>query len=209
MVKIGRILLAAMLAWGAASVAMAQDINTRGGGFGAGANYETGQTFTVPAGQAFISAYGFEYLTAPPPAGRVYTTYIYAWDPGTETTTGPALHTGSTVTTTGVEPATIDVTPATPVAVTAGGTYVILLRYTGAPVELKAKGDVLPGGSLVARTSGVAPYVVAAGAELNVVVDFDAAPVPVPTLTEWAMIILGLLLAGAGALFVARRRQFA
>ncbi|WP_428149174.1 IPTL-CTERM sorting domain-containing protein [Brevundimonas sp.] len=35
-----------------------------------------------------------------------------------------------------------------------------------------------------------------------------AAPAPVPTLSEWAMILFGLALAGSAALYLQRRRQF-
>ena len=38
---------------------------------------------------------------------------------------------------------------------------------------------------------------------------FVAAPAAVPTLTEWAMILLGLMLAGVAALAIQRRRRAA
>ena len=37
---------------------------------------------------------------------------------------------------------------------------------------------------------------------------FGSAPTPVPTMTEWAMILFGAILAGGAALFVQRRAQF-
>ena len=33
-----------------------------------------------------------------------------------------------------------------------------------------------------------------------------AAPAPVPTMSEWAMILFGLILAGGAALYIQRRR---
>lgn len=37
---------------------------------------------------------------------------------------------------------------------------------------------------------------------------FGSAPAPVPTMTEWAMILFGAVLAGGAALFIQRRHQF-
>lgn len=37
---------------------------------------------------------------------------------------------------------------------------------------------------------------------------FGSAPTPVPTMTEWAMILFGLILAGSAALYIQRRRHF-
>lgn len=37
---------------------------------------------------------------------------------------------------------------------------------------------------------------------------FGSAPTPVPTMTEWAMILFGAILAGGAAIFVQRRAQF-
>ena len=46
---------------------------------------------------------------------------------------------------------------------------------------------------------------VASGAAANVVMG----PAPVPTLSEWAMILFGTILAGGAALYIQRRQQFA
>jgi len=40
-------------------------------------------------------------------------------------------------------------------------------------------------------------------------VTYSAAPAPVPTLSEWAMILLGLILAGGAALYIQRRQLIA
>ena len=40
-------------------------------------------------------------------------------------------------------------------------------------------------------------------------VTYSAGPAPVPTLSEWAMILFGLALAGGAALYIQRRRMTA
>lgn len=41
-----------------------------------------------------------------------------------------------------------------------------------------------------------------------VTITYGAAPAPIPTLSEWAMILFGTILAGGAALYIQRRRQF-
>lgn len=64
-----------------------------------------------------------------------------------------------------------------------------------------------------ARGVGVADVIVTTpnGVSANTAADnftYVVPPAPVPTLSEWAMIVLGTILAGGAALYIQRRRQF-
>lgn len=88
----------------------------------------------------------------------------------------------------------------TPFPVTAGNTYAF--AFGSANLTLNGAGDTYPGGQ--AFSDGTSPQ----GDDLIFqVVQVVAAPIP--TLSEWAMILLGLALAGAAALHLQRRGRIA
>lgn len=91
----------------------------------------------------------------------------------------------------------------TPVPVTAGSTYTFAFDTggfaTGAP-------DPYPGGS---RWANYANPGLGSDFVFTVSEQLPAPPATVPTLSEWAMILFGMALAGLAALHIHRRRQVA
>lgn len=100
-------------------------------------------------------------------------------------------------------------TLSTPLAVTPGEQLFIGVQYVGptnAQLQIRAA-DVVPNSTFadldaVGRTS-TGPY------DSRFIATFATAttPAPVPTMSEWAMIILGTMLAGSAALYIQRRKQ--
>lgn len=207
-----------------ATPALAQDIDTGPGSmlvgpFGYGLTATYGQTFTAPPGVGKVNS--FTFRTHSVPAGATFRGFLMAWDAASSRATGPILFESADANTTG--PTYQDVTFVIPggAAVTPGQTYVIFAsRVNSVGVgsgDWRHNNDVLPGGNYVFQSSaGAGDFTGAAWAQvatidLAVAINFaPAAPAPppaaVPTLSEWAMILLGLMLAGAGALWVTRRR---
>ena len=80
------------------------------------------------------------------------------------------------------------------------------VRYLTGPVP--AQNDITMTGTVVV-SSYAAPMVVGSGSEkfsLRLIGPAAPAPAPIPTLSEWALILLGVLLAGGAALTLHRRR---
>lgn len=92
------------------------------------------------------------------------------------------------------------------------GTSVLTFRYTVAAGELDPTGIVigspvvLNGGTMRVGAINVNRTLNAVGNTGGVFVGAVAAPAPVPTLSEGAMILFGMLLAGGAAVYVQRRR---
>jgi hypothetical protein len=89
------------------------------------------------------------------------------------------------------------ITLTTPFPVVAGSSYSFILE---AQTDLRANVDAYPGGTRLAAFAFVA------GGDLAFQV-FEVAPVPIPTLSEWALILLAGSLALAGAAAVWRRHR--
>ncbi len=176
------------------------------------------------------SSFGFDnsqarfaqIVTAPNTRLTTFSVEIDGAGPGTVTPqvfastggnlTGAALYTGTPFTPT---PGAATYTFTTGgVPVTSGSQYALVFTATGTVGGFPfASGDVLPGSDLRFAASSTATTLVSAspGADAKFSVTFDAAPPPatVPTLSEWAMIGLGLSLAGGAVLMIQRRRRFA
>ncbi|MFE9082819.1 IPTL-CTERM sorting domain-containing protein [Brevundimonas sp. NPDC003935] len=91
---------------------------------------------------------------------------------------------------------------ATPLPVVAGHVYTFAFD---AYVEMSANIDSYAGGTMLSNYNN---------SDINVDLAFTvtqvaAPPAAVPTMTEWAMILFGTILAGGAALYIQRRRQFA
>ena len=81
-------------------------------------------------------------------------------------------------------------------------------RFTFNPLLGTVSPDAIEGREFVCNTADCATTATlrsAGGAAANNVVG----PAPVPTLSEWAMILFGAILAGGAALYIQRRRLIA
>ncbi|MFC5343823.1 IPTL-CTERM sorting domain-containing protein [Brevundimonas staleyi] len=91
-------------------------------------------------------------------------------------------------------------------AVTANEQYIILVEDTavGLGATIATQANVYPGGAFYVST-GVPT---SEDAFFKVTYQNTIVAAPVPTMTEWAMILLGLMLAGGAALVIQRRQGF-
>lgn len=178
-----------------------------------------GQTITIPAGETQLSSFGFEMATIP--STVVFRGAVYLWDDVNSHATGPALYESAPRSTTGATPQLITFSPPGGVTVTPGQKYVIFATtsrdQTGASGEgcwEASSSNLYAGGDLVFINNSVdtAAWTTTTWAvravDFGFVANFGAAPAPapVPTLSEWAMILFGLILAGGAAVMVQRRR---
>ena len=211
-----------------ATPALAQNIDTRpnsnGGTVGSfrpgpsAAFSSFGQTFEVPVGQTGVQS--FSIRTANVPASLTFRGYLMPWDPATTRAIGPVLYESNDVNTTGATAQDVTFTIPGSVPVTPGQTYVIFLsavNSTGPEAGnlWRTTSDVIPNGRVsVQATASPADWTgqpwqqFPQTTDLAVTVNFTAAAAPVPTMSEWAMILLGTILAGGAALYIQRRRQF-
>jgi hypothetical protein len=205
--------------------ALAQNIDTRAAAtltfsdFGYGGQTQTyGQTFVVPTGASAVSSFSFKLVSVP--ATATFRGVLMRWDTGTNRATGPVIYTSSDVNTTGATVQDVTFTIPGSATVTAGQTYVIFgstvnSTGSGSGAWSRTGADVLPGGDLVFQNEASQSdwtgtgWAVFGGDDLGVTVNFTAAPAPVPTLSEWAMILFGLVLAGGAALYIQRRQSIA
>jgi hypothetical protein len=100
---------------------------------------------------------------------------------------------------TNTDPAFQTITLGTPLPITAGNVY--SFAFDASTLRAANPGSYA-GGVVFNNGTALINF-----ADLTFeVVQVAAAPAPVPTLSEWAMILLGLMLAGGAALFIQRRR---
>lgn len=179
-----------------------------------------GQTITIPAGSGSITSFGFEMNSVP--ATVVFRGHIYRWDPATSRAVGPSLYASPPRTTTGATKQIVTFTPAASVPVTAGQTYVIFASTSqdqaGAPAATGgwdgSTANVYAGGGAVFQNNGTDTTTWTGSVWSTPVFDFGftttfgaaVAPVSVPTMTEWALILFGAIMAGGAALYIQRRR---
>jgi len=90
------------------------------------------------------------------------------------------------------------ITLATPLPIVAGNSYSFIFDNANLA---HATSDVYGGGALLFNFATPSP-----GLDVTFTAT-EVAPAPVPTLSEWAMILFGLILAGGAALYVHRRQQ--
>ncbi len=167
-----------------------------------------GQVITVPAGQGFINTIGFEVTSS---AGApVFRAMIFPWD-GVNSVSGPAIYDSGALTV----PGNLTTVNTGAVPVTAGQQYVILVTMTQDPTA----GQVALGVYMNDLTYGPGSAVAQADDNMSLTdpwnltaqdmafgVTYSPAP-SVPTLSEWAMILFGALLAGGGAFWLSRRHR--
>lgn len=213
--------------------AVAQNIDTRAAvngefsPFGVPVTTTYGQTITIPAGVTELTSFGFEMKSVP--STVVFRGAVYRWDDVNDRAMGPALYESGIRSTTGPVRQLITFNPVSDgvtVNVNPGDKYVIFATTSydlgvssgsGAWTSVLFSG-AYAGGHTVFIDSGAdltawtgRPWQIRATTDMGFVASFGPAPVPaaIPTLSEWAMILLGVLLAGGAALTIQRRRQAA
>ncbi|MEO8653376.1 MAG: IPTL-CTERM sorting domain-containing protein [Ramlibacter sp.] len=175
-----------------------------------------GQIVTVPAGESSLTGFSFQINdggTAFPLRGEVY-----AWDSVNSRATGAALYESPVTSTAGVNGfRALSFTPS--IAVAAGQQYVIFATVSRDPAVgtstwgLLANNTAYPGGQMVFLNNGanVALWLTSSWAlvplDLAFTVQFGvlSAIAPVPTLSQWMLMLLSVLM--AGTVFVVMRRQ--
>lgn len=207
-----------------AGQAAAQNIDTTAaasgsfGIFGVPNTATYGQTITIPAGSTQLTSFGFEMQNVP--STVVFRGEVYLWDDANNRATGPALYESAPRSTTGATPQLITFSPPGGVTVTPGQKYVIFATTSRDQAGASGQGNwkssssnPYAGGDLVFINNGTntaawasTNWPVITGQDFGFVANFNAAPAPVPTLSEWAMILFGLVLAGGAAAMVQRRR---
>lgn len=90
------------------------------------------------------------------------------------------------------------ITLGTPLPITAGNVY----SFGFDSARLSGAASTYAGGMVFIGGTGVQAAIDTAFEVVQV-----AAPVPVPTLSEWALILFGLILAGGAALYIQRRQM--
>ena len=209
-----------------AGQAAAQNIDTTAaanaghGMFGVSATETYGQTITIPAGSTQLTSFGFKMNDVP--STVVFRGEVYRWDEVSKRAIGPALYESAVRSTTGATPQLITFSPPGGVTVVPGQKYVIFATTSRDQAGASGSGywaisvsDPYAGGHAVYLHSEADPALwTSAGwteltfADFGFVATFGAAPAPapVPTLSEWAMILFGLALAGGAVVMVQRRR---
>lgn len=212
----GTVLAAAMMAMGTSAVAETLsgswlryepngtayvNNNHISGGTSAADQFRAGVVFSVPAGLPVIGAQLRLASASVVPSPNTLNVYqvttagavLLAAGGGSATFVdlgdGPLYGTTS-VTTNSVIVVNLTADAVTAINAAQGGTFAVGLIPTSAPNS----------------------YVFGASGSLDnpreLVLTRGAAPAPVPTLSKWAMIMLGIVLAGGAALYIQRRRQF-
>lgn len=207
-----------------AGQAAAQNIDTTAaasgifGIFGVPDTATYGQTITIPAGVTQLTSFGFEMQSVP--STVVFRGEVYLWDDANNRATGPALYESAVRSTTGATPQLITFSPPGGVTVVPGQKYVIFATTSrdqagasGQGLWAASSSNPYAGGDAVFINSGANPadwtsvaWAVNATTDFGFVANFNAPPAPVPTLSEWAMILFGLVLAGGAVVMVQRRR---
>lgn len=203
-----------------AAPASAQNIDTTGGfdfcnisspGGGATA---FGQTFTPNATQAGIASFAFEFANAP--STMIFRGEIYAWDPVNSRAIGPSLYNSGAVSTSGPARQVLTFTPSAIVPLTVNQPYVILISTvqdagTGFGCVTAQGNDPIVGAQHYIAATSRADLTTQTWSSNGPLQDYGvriafASPEPVPTLSEWAMILFGTALAGGAAVYLQRRR---
>ncbi|HEY1073904.1 IPTL-CTERM sorting domain-containing protein [Brevundimonas sp.] len=207
-----------------AGQAAAQNIDTTAaangsfGIFGVPNSATYGQTITIPAGETQLFSFGFVMKNVP--STVVFRGEVYLWDDANNRATGPALYESAARSTTGATAQLITFSPPGGLTVTPGQKYVIFATTSrdqagasGVGNWAASSSNPYAGGTAVFInnstntadwTSGT--WAVNTSTDFGFVANFNAPPAPVPTLSEWAMILFGLALAGGAVVMVQRRR---
>lgn len=176
-----------------------------------------GQTITIPAGSTRLTSFGFKMLNVP--STVVFRGAVYPWSDTYRHATGPALYESSRQTTTGATPQLVTFSPPGGVTVTPGQKYVIFVTTSldqagasGFGFWAAAQNPYADGHAVLIHNDldpiqwTSSSWDIFPNSDFGFVANFDAPPAPVPTLSEWAMILFGLVLAGGAVVMVQRRR---
>lgn len=199
-----RILLAALAALMAVALAqparsqtvIGNDVSSSTATYLAG-NY-FGQVITPPNSNKLET---FSFWIASGNSTKTVEPLIFEWDGGPDVSspiwTGPATLVPSSTHT------QIDFSPG--IALDPAKQYALAVynNTTGSMSMLYSNTDPLPGSFAVQRTDSWSEFLLA---DTKFTATFAAPPTPIPTLSEWAMILLGVALAGGAALTIQRRR---
>lgn len=189
-----------------AGVASAQTVTeqqlTQNGSMGISDGFETrGQALIVPAGATRLQQFTLGLNGSITPVVRAY-------DNATSTL-GPVLYTGAPLTNSPFGDVTT-VIPAGGIAVTPGS-YIFIGATQNAPGLAGGASfrntNVYASGFVVDSRNGTTAKIPAFDAYFTAVFE-RAQVVAIPTMTEWAMILFGTILAGGAAVYIQRRRQF-
>lgn len=199
-----------------ASNVFAQNIDTTAnatstmGSFGVPDTATYGQIITIPTGSSNISKFGFKMLTVPSTVS--FRGEIYAWDQANSRATGSALYESAVTQTNGATSQVVTFTPSGPIPVTAGQKYVLFVTTSRDQTGNAVSGTLAynnsnpySDGKFVYLNNGANPsrwttqrwddFDNVGAFDLGFIAEFNA-PTPVPTLSQWALIVLGMLLAG-------------
>lgn len=189
-------------AW--AQTTITQPVTDFGASYSDG-NERIGQVVTVPADNRLdswtinVNHNGVDFVVRP---------LVYLWD-GTQMVGAP-VYSGAPVTVTNAAPAQAYTFNTGGVTLIAGQQYVLLGQFEtpgGLGTIRFNSGGGYAGGSLVSGNL-LATALTPSPSDLQFTAEFSPAPVvTIPTLSEWAMILLALALGGAAALILSRRRM--
>lgn len=158
-----------------------------------------GQVITVPAGATALRSFTLWGLG---PAKSVVRSF-------SDGQIGPVRYEGRNTVVATRDPERTE-TLSSPLAVTPGEQLFIGVQYVGptnAQIQIRTA-DVVPNSTFAdldaAGRTSTGPY------DSRFIATFATVPppAPVPTMSEWAMIILGTMLAGGAALYIQRRRHY-
>lgn len=183
----------------AAGTASAQTISQPNGGFGAIGGTSMGQTFT-----ATVTGKVTEIQVRP--RTNVFTTVYFFNGTGSGAADSNASAVSSqavTLVDQGSHAAGFQtIVLATPLPVVAGNVYAFAFAGSG---QMSANMNAYAGGNTLSNYNSQD-----SSSDLAfTVTQVAATPAAVPTMTEWAMILFGMILAGGAALYIQRRRQVA
>ena len=176
-----------------------------------------GQVVTAPPGETTLSSFSFEMNI---PATVAFRGEVYAWDGVNSRASGAALYESAPMQTAGTGFQVITFTIPAGVPVVPGQQYVIFATNTRDQAGHSGSGpwaarytDVYPGGTFVYLNNGTDPtqWTTVPWSAFS---SFDgafratfggAAPVPTPPLSEYTMMLVTVLLALTGFVFLRRR----
>lgn len=196
----GVVLVAAAVLWAGAAnaqTAIGNPVLTGGSCYYVGNAGNTGQTFVVPSGVSSVRSVsiGAGWVNSSPSNFRI----------GLRTTPGGAELFGANVSTTNNysnAPATQVLTiPAGGYSVTPGQTLFISVTDATGNTAACYSANYIAGAAY--NTGALTPGDTA----FRVIFNDTPPPAPVPTLSEWAMILFGTILAGGAALYIQRRQN--
>lgn len=175
-----------------------------------GTVFRVGQVVEVPAGYNRVKA--FSFWIEPGPAGLTVTPTVRSYHATTDRYADTIIASGGTVSLTG---AARKVTFTFDAPVVAGNTYLISLDLTdgvggsgtgAGMVEVVDGGSYAGGNWLEVHFNAPLPHPTK---DARFEVTFGNSVATVPTMTEWAMILMGLALAGGAVAVMMRRRAVA